>query len=371
MAEPSITDDTTASEMHRSEAFIRGFEPSNVLSQFDLNRNAGANFVADLKVIPVTQIPNSEYDQDCPICQETYIPEDPIQPKNPVQLTCCLRAFHRECLHGWLSKSRNNTCPNCRKQLFLKADLDLPDTDSMGRGSDDDEDDEAEARDDEEEQDSEINEYIHEANTHTWLAIPFERSSPYEHNETDSLLLQRLISRNRAPLGTPDQYRALLRSGGDRRMEPLPTNQEPELSRVQQIVLFRELQRRGAFELEGMRRMYWGERGWRNFETWEHLVDKGTTWCVEHGRWVREEQGGRHRHLNFMLGPMRTIVPMQRGRDPDGRGALLGLVASRRGDGHLVLGEQGGDDAGVLGFVGGDDAVFSRRMAEGNADAEG
>lgn len=186
----------------------------------------------------------------------------------------------------------------------------------MGRDSDDEEDEEGheeEEADDEEdededeaeeeqEQDSEINEYIHDANTHTWLAVPFERSSPYEHNDTDNLLLQRVISRNRAPLGTPDQYRTLLRSGGDRRMEPLPTNQEPELSRVQQIVLFRELQRRGAFELEGMRRMYWGERGWRDFETWEHLVEKGTTWCVEHGRWVREGQGIGHRHLSFMVG---------------------------------------------------------------------
>lgn len=63
--------------------------------------------------------------EECPICQDTYKPEDTNDAVEPIaQIKSCGHYFHESCLRDWLTTSSNvngthpNTCPMCRATLY-------------------------------------------------------------------------------------------------------------------------------------------------------------------------------------------------------------------------------------------------------------
>ena len=278
------------------------------------NRIVGTEFVAGLKVVPIASLPNSDYETDCLVCRQSYIPEDPAAADNPVQLTCCSRGLHRECIADWVVTNRNNTCLVCRRTLFRTeptfsaAGLNL----ATHRPDDDQHLQSLDEHQTPEDEDTEINEYDDDAIMNPndeweleYIHFDLEDKRTYEDDDTDEAIIQRfnfpwhVDINNRfddPPLVPIEQYRELLRSALD--LLPISPKQT-KLTVQNELSMFRALQRAGAFNLEGMRRMYWWERGWHGCMIFEHLMSKNTKWCVEHGRWMRETEGGKHRHLNF------------------------------------------------------------------------
>ena len=210
--------------------------------------------------------------------------------------------------------NRNSSCMICRKTLFItEPTSDTAVLDSAAHRRDDVQNSQSsDERRTPDNDDTEINEYDDDAamnpNTEWELEnIHFDLQSErtYEDDDSDRAILHRFSvpwyahvnSRpDDPPLVPIEHYRELCRGGLDMlHLSPKAT----KLTVDHQLSVFRALQRAGAFELEGMRRMYWFERGWHNCMVFEHLMSKKTKWCVEHGRWFRETEKGEHRHLNF------------------------------------------------------------------------
>jgi len=257
----------------------------------DLHRDRGAEFVAGLGTASVAQLTNGDYDEDCPICQSSY------GPMNPAQVNCCGRAFHKNCLVEWFSEGRNNTCPICRAELFEKPQEEVEEEEGIGGPGQEGEGETGEISEDYavymgEDCSDGPDEWNPDDDIDDWDEIDLS-------NQSDEHILKQLRTGRRHTwgyLGHREQYQMFLVDGAS--LPPL----DPETSDLtidQDLALFRELQRRGSFKVEGMRRMYWERRSWGDFRTYEHLAIRGTLWCVEHQRWFRIGPWDPHRHITF------------------------------------------------------------------------
>ena len=65
----------------------------SLLQRTRRNQIVGVEFVAGLKVVPVASLPNGDYETDCIVCRQSYVPEDPAAADDPVQLPCCGKHF--------------------------------------------------------------------------------------------------------------------------------------------------------------------------------------------------------------------------------------------------------------------------------------
>ncbi len=185
-------------------------------------------------------------------------------------MPCCGRAFHPECLLDWLSEDHRNTCPNCRTKLF-------EDSEDIGIGPGQEGEGEGETGDIWEYNAVLLGEESWRNDDAGWRPEDMEDCDNAEPSDQDNEdILERLRSGRRhewGELGDRDQYRLFLLDGADLpALDPGSTG----LTVEQDLALFRELQRRGCFELEGMRRMYWDQRFWGHFRTYEHLMEKAT-----------------------------------------------------------------------------------------------
>lgn len=254
-------------------------------------RSRGAEFVAGLGTVSVAVLANGDYDKDCPICQSSYGSTD------PAQVSCCGRAFHKNCLTEWLSEGQSNTCPICRAELFEKPEEEMDEEDGIGGP---DQEGEGET--------GEISEGYAFFVGEDFFDGPDEwrpdddmdsDDDMFLSNQSDEYVLKQLRTGRRHKwgyLGHRYQYQMLLVDGAN--LPPL----DPETSDLtieQDLALFRELQRRGCFKVEGMRCRYWERNGWGDFRTYEHLAERGTLWCTEHRRWFRIGPYDPHRHLIF------------------------------------------------------------------------
>ena len=279
------------------------------------NGIVGIEFFAGLQVVPVSSLPNGDYETDCIVCRQSYVPENPAAADSPVQLPCCGRGLHKECLAEWMA-SGNYDCLTCRKNFFKRERAY-----SLERATridpallrrDDDQQQQADTHQAPDSKDTEINEYDDDAAMNPnkeWelntINLNDEATRPYQDDDPDEILHLRFSNPIKAninfrlgdpPLVPISHYRELLRAGLE--MQPLEPKRRA-LTIGNQVSMFRALQRVGAFDFEGMRRMYWYERGWHKPMVFEHLMSKNTKWCVEHGKWFRETERREHRHLDF------------------------------------------------------------------------
>lgn len=83
----------------------------------NLRTLAGSQFVAELPLIPQSELSNDSLGLECLLCQEAY----DASTKTALFLPCG-DSFHKRCILWWLSEDEygQNTCPCCRTVLFNK-----------------------------------------------------------------------------------------------------------------------------------------------------------------------------------------------------------------------------------------------------------
>ncbi len=83
----------------------------------NLRTLAGSQFVAELPLIPQSELSNNSLGLECLLCQGKY----DANTKNALRLPCG-DSFHKDCVLLWLSEDERhqNTCPHCREVLFNK-----------------------------------------------------------------------------------------------------------------------------------------------------------------------------------------------------------------------------------------------------------
>ena len=289
-------------------------EPVN----FSWHDDRARAWIAKLGIISVGEL--SDGGKVCAICLEDHVDRD-----KPVQMGCCNRVFHFECLRVWLSGPLAKTCPNCRAELSDEDNED-EDNDSIYemddwlthaegewqewrwdtrsearvRGSDDEEGDwdpeggylEDRAQNTDGQEASETIKHVDGVEV-TEVRLPDlsdEDIMKKLHNPRTPMVTSFGSAKSRGALGSAHQYRDLRRSGAQ--LPPIHgDNDEPRhhhvvatLSHRQDLAMFREFQRRGCFALEGMREEFQEERKWSDWQTYEYLSSEATFWCSEQGR---------------------------------------------------------------------------------------
>lgn len=273
----------------------------------ETNQISEREFVAGLRLNSLALLPDSESDTDCAICYGPYESKEQPAPENPVLVPCCGKTFHRGCIVQWVSEYYMITCPNCRTVLFtMVQDSEVNDDSDENDDSEGITDGDSEEHDYDDHDEGPDHESIYEYNTAVIEGEEWEpeivgdnsEEVPDTHEEDIIRRLHQRYHQGLPPLGSRGEYRQLLEDGAY--MPPLEVG-EPTLDLDQELALFRELQQRGAFELQDMKEMYWEERGWRHFRTYEHLRSKNTLWDYEAQRWFRAPMGEFGRYVSFYV----------------------------------------------------------------------